>query len=185
MVCETQPTEWPFRNGGCVPVTITVTFETEDGSFSTSCATELYGERTAGCSVDVPFSSTVIATADPSGFPEGYALTSETSQWFEIPDGPPDGVFGGPVFIALPVAGDEPRAEEEPDSEDPVTEAPISEDPTGDESQSVTTLPVTGTGSTTPDTPWFLPPAFSVLMLLGLGAGLRLTVRSTPSGQNR
>lgn len=87
---------------GCTPWEgVTVSFETTDGAFATSCVTS-GTERAAGCTVDVPFGSTVIASIDPGVVPAGYALEKPASQQIMIPDGPPEGEFAGAVFVLLP-----------------------------------------------------------------------------------
>lgn len=88
---------------------VTVTYTSADGTFSETCTT-VAGERTASCSVTVPFGSTVTASIDPAVIPAGYMLEQASSQTFEIPAGPPEGEFGGPVFVLLPTV--EPPAEE-------------------------------------------------------------------------
>lgn len=99
---------------GCTPWEgVTVSFATVDEEFSESCVT-VAGDRTAGCSVSVPFGSTIVASIDPSVIPAGYVLEGAASQEFAIPDGPPDGIFGGPVFVLLPDAGEAPSATGEP-----------------------------------------------------------------------
>lgn len=80
---------------------VTITYTSADGTFSETCTTDA-GERTASCSVPVPFRSTVTASIDPAVVPAGYTLEQAPSQTFEIPDGMPDGEFGGPVFVLLP-----------------------------------------------------------------------------------
>lgn len=82
---------------------VTVTFETTDGAFATSCVTS-GTERAAGCVVEVPFGSTVVASIDPGIVPAGYVLGKPASQEILIPDGPPEGEFGGAVFVLLPAA---------------------------------------------------------------------------------
>jgi hypothetical protein len=105
-----------------------VTFESDDGSFSDSCVTA-GSDPAAGCSVVVPFGSTITASINPDDIPDGYVLQQETSQVIEIPDGPPEGEFGGAVFVLFAEDGD--------DGED-------NGDDTGDD---VAELPDTGTGS--------------------------------------
>ena len=74
-----------------------VNFTSSDSAFTTSCVTS-----SGGCGVDVPFGSTITASIDPVMIPDGYVLDSASSQDFTIPDGPPEGFFGGPVFVLLP-----------------------------------------------------------------------------------
>lgn len=92
---------------GCTPWEgVTVTFTSTDETFSVTCVTS-GTERAAGCGVDVPFGSTIVASIDPFVIPVGYVLEGAASQEFAIPDGPPEGQFGGPVFVLLPADGDE------------------------------------------------------------------------------
>lgn len=93
---------------GCIPWEgLTISFELADGTEYASCVTA-GTERVASCTVDVPFGVTIIATIDPASIPTGYVLEGSLVQEFVIPDGPPDGVFGGPVFVLLPAAQDAP-----------------------------------------------------------------------------
>ncbi|HEV2073411.1 MAG TPA: hypothetical protein VGR29_07185 [Thermomicrobiales bacterium] len=151
---------------GCTPWEgVTVTFVAIDTNFSTSCVTEA-GERAATCSVEVPFGSTIEASIDPATVPAGYVLQGQSLQQLTIPDGPPEGEFGGPSFILLessdiegedpadegdeyvpPVIGDEPRTDHEP--------------------ATVTSLPSTGTGPEVDDA---VLGAVLAIMLAGLGA---------------
>ena len=77
---------------------VTVTFESEDGSFSDSCVTA-GTDRAATCEMWVPFGSTITASIDPSVVPAGWTLFNDATQVWEIPDGPPEGEFGGPTFV--------------------------------------------------------------------------------------
>lgn len=89
---------------GCEPWQgVAVSFETMDGSLATSCVTT-GTERAAGCVVEVPFGSTVIASIDPGAVPAGYVLEQPASQQIVIPNGPPEGEFGGAAFVLLPAA---------------------------------------------------------------------------------
>ncbi|HYI25648.1 MAG TPA: hypothetical protein VD767_09580 [Thermomicrobiales bacterium] len=83
-----------------------VTFESDDGSFSDSCVTA-GSDPVAGCSVVVPFGSTITASINPDDIPDRYVLQQETSQVIEIPDGPPEGEFGGAVFVLFAEEGDD------------------------------------------------------------------------------
>jgi len=158
---------------GCTPWEgVTVSYESTDGSFSGSCITS-DGERAAGCAMSVPFGSTIIASIDPSVVSDGYYLQGEAAQTFDIPDESPTGLFGGPVFVLLPLddSGDEPVMNESEVGESP--------DPAGSAASS---LPSTGTGLTGDMTESRLPLAPVMFMgaasLLMLGAfGLRRSSR--------
>jgi len=90
---------------GCTPWSgVTVTYSSSDGMFEDSCTTQP-AVQAATCTVNVPYGATVTASIDPSVVPSGYALEGEASQTFEIPSGPPQGLFGGPSFVLLPDAG--------------------------------------------------------------------------------
>ena len=102
---------------GCTPwVGLEVTFESSDGSFSDSCVTA-DADSAAGCSVVVPFGSTITASIDPADIPEGFVLEGETSVQIEIPDGPPEGEFGGAVFVLF-------AEDDGEDTDDGVSELP-------------------------------------------------------------
>ncbi len=94
--------QWPFT--GCAPWDgLTVTYASDSG-YNASCVTAGSGGTTAGCSLGVPFGATITASIDPAAIPAGYWLEggeAALSQTFVIPDGPPDGVYGGPVFVLL------------------------------------------------------------------------------------
>jgi hypothetical protein len=92
---------------------VTVFFESDDGAFSTSCVTS-GTERAATCTVSVPFGSTIIASIDPSIVPDGYALERDVAQEFQIPDGPPEGIFGNAAYVLLPAVQDTPAPTEVP-----------------------------------------------------------------------
>jgi hypothetical protein len=112
---------------GCTPWSgLEVTFESSDGSFSDSCVTA-DAERAAGCSVVVPFGSTITASIDPADIPDGFVLEGETSVQIEIPDGPPEGEFGGAVFVLF--AEDDGEDTDDGVSELPDTGAGSSVDP--------------------------------------------------------
>ena len=106
---------------GCTPWEgVTVYYETDDGQFSASCVTEAVpgdaSARSAGCSMIVPFGSTIIASIDPSEVPSGYYLLNDPVQEWDIPDGPPTGLFGGPTFILYP--DEDTGGEEQPSNGD-------------------------------------------------------------------
>jgi hypothetical protein len=87
---------------GCTPWEgVTVNFATTDGEFATSCVTA-GTDRVGSCLVNVPFGSTVVVSIDPGVVPAGYELQNPTTQEITIPDGPPEGVFGGANFVLLP-----------------------------------------------------------------------------------
>lgn len=77
---------------------VTVTFESEDGTFSDSCVTA-GTDRVATCEMWVPFGSTITASIDPAIVPAGWTLVAGASQVWEIPNEAPQGEFGGPTFI--------------------------------------------------------------------------------------
>lgn len=77
---------------------VTVSFVASDGSFSTSCVTS-GTERAAGCSVEVPYGSTVTASIDPAAIPAGYVLEGAASVEITVPGGPPEGEFSGVSFV--------------------------------------------------------------------------------------
>jgi len=88
---------------GCTPWEgVTVSFVTADGLVDTTCVTA-GTERAASCAVVVPFGSTVTISIDPTTVPAGYELQNPAVQEITVPDGPPDGVFGGANFVLLPL----------------------------------------------------------------------------------
>lgn len=92
---------------GCTPWSgVTVTYTSSDGTFDEACSTQP-ADRSATCSMYVPFGAIISASIDPSAIPTGYVLEGEASQTFEIPDGPPQGLFGGPSFVLVPDDGDD------------------------------------------------------------------------------
>jgi hypothetical protein len=87
----------------CTPwARVTVSFTAVDQDFATTCVTAP-DERTASCTVEVPFGATIIAAIDPGIVPAGYVLEGPAALEFIIPDGPPEGAFGGPAFVLLPL----------------------------------------------------------------------------------
>ena len=145
---------------GCTPwVGVTVTFVAIDASYSATCVTEA-GEGAASCAVRVPFGSTIEASIDPATVPAGYVLQGAALQQLTIPDGPPEGLFGGPTFVLLPAddTGEEPAGEEPGEyvppviGDEPQTDpGPIADDT--DDARGVIALPSTGAGVATPETP--------------------------------
>lgn len=126
---------------GCTPWEgVTVSFVSADGAFSATCVTA-GTDRAAGCGVEVPFGSTITASIDPTSVPIDYVLEASHEQVFEIPDGPPQGEFGGPVFVLLPYEGGEDIHDRPAD--DPV-ETPVPA--TRDDAPTVLALPNTGAG---------------------------------------
>ncbi len=100
---------WPFV--GCQPWDgVPIQFETPRGVHRDTCTTTIpeAASSTAGCTVNVPFSAIVIVSIDPIDIPEGYSLEGDINQVFTIPDGPPTGVFGGSVFVLLPLESEKP-----------------------------------------------------------------------------
>lgn len=55
---------------------------------------------TGGCSMEIPFGSTVTVTQNMATVPAGYA-PMENAQLFTAPDAPPTGFLGGPVFVNM------------------------------------------------------------------------------------
>lgn len=115
--CEREPTSFPFQGGDCVPTEgAVIVVTTLDGNLIGTCVAEVAtsSDVIAGCSVSVPFGSTVVVTEDVTGLPIGYTPTNNP-QMFDVPTSLPDGVIGGPVFLNLPVGNtgaalDEPMA---------------------------------------------------------------------------
>lgn len=148
---------------GCTPWDgVTVTFESADGTFNESCTTEAAGtsdDRAAGCGVDVPFGSTITASIDPSIVPAGFTLQNDPAQEFDIPDGPPTGLFGGPVFVLFADGdtGGNDTVTDEPAENDVVTDEPaddeVATDDQADDAVAVSALPETGSGTSAGITP--------------------------------
>jgi len=130
----------PFQ--GCTPWEgVTVSFVSADGTYSTACVTS-GTVRAAGCGVDVPFGSTIIASINPALIPAGYTLQHDVEQVLELPDGPPVGEFGGPVYVLFAdVAPTEPAATDDDDATLSGGGAPVP------------ALPSTGAGVTAPAAP--------------------------------
>lgn len=105
--CQRLPTTFPFEGGDCVPAEgAVIVVTTENGELIGTCtatAEEGSEAKVATCSVNVPFGSTVIVTEDVTVISPEFAPETNAQRW-PIPDGPPEGAFGGPVFINLPVA---------------------------------------------------------------------------------
>lgn len=104
--CERMPTGFPFQGGDCVPSEGTViVITTPEGGIIGTCIAEAANpnDLTAGCSVPVPPGSTVVVTEDVTKVPHGYAPTLNP-QTFDVPASPPEGEFGGPVFLNLPTS---------------------------------------------------------------------------------
>ncbi len=102
--CEREPTSFPFQGGDCVPAEgAQIVVTTPGGELVGTCVaktTEL-SALVASCAITVPYGSTLIITEDIASLPAGYAPT-HNPQRFDVPFEPPDGVFGGPVFLNLP-----------------------------------------------------------------------------------
>jgi hypothetical protein len=129
---------------GCTPwAGVTVTFVATDVNYTATCVTET-GERAASCAVTVPFGATIEASIDPATVPAGYVLQGAALQQLTIPDGPPEGVFGGPTFVLLPAdgTGEEPADDEGEEYVPPVVGDEPQTDP---EPVEVISLPSTGT----------------------------------------
>lgn len=135
---------------GCTPWDgVVVSYESEDGTFAESCAT-VAGSRTATCTVDVPFGSTITVSINPAVVPAGYVLERSATQSMEIPATPPDGVFGGAAFVLLPEADDPTPVVDGGDetASGGADAAPEKQpDDDGQNADGVVALPNTGTGS--------------------------------------
>lgn len=95
----------------CTPwARVVVAFTAVDQDFAETCVTAP-GERTASCTVEVPFGATIVVAIDPGVVPAGYVLEGPAALEIVIPDGPPEGAFGGPSFVLLPVLNEPPLAE--------------------------------------------------------------------------
>jgi len=121
---------------GCEPwVGAEISVVSADGAVNETCVTAVAASateaRVAGCTFEFSFGSTITATL-LSAPPEGWVLTSQVEQTMQIPDSPPDGIFGGPTFVAQPVAASEVPAGTGGQSADP---------------SDVNALPSTGRGS--------------------------------------
>jgi hypothetical protein len=103
--CGRRPTGYPFLGGDCVPADgAVITLTTPNGELVDTCIAEAPApdSRVAVCSIPMPYGSSVVVTEDVSTIDAGYAPTFNP-QPFHMPTEPPDGVFGGPVFLNLPV----------------------------------------------------------------------------------
>ena len=102
--CERMPTAFPFQGGDCVPAIGTVIVVTTlEGTLVGTCIAKASapGDVVAGCSVPVPLGSSVVVTEDTASLTSGY-MPTQNPQRFDMPSAPPDGAFGGPVFLNLP-----------------------------------------------------------------------------------
>lgn len=101
--CQRMPTGFPFQGGDCVPANhVSITVTTTTGDLLGSCIPSSdAAEIVASCSIPVPFGMAVIVTEDLNTVPPGYAPTMNP-QPFDVPVSPPQGEFGGPVFLNLP-----------------------------------------------------------------------------------
>lgn len=105
--CEQMPTDFPFQGGGCVPATGAVIVVTSlHGSLVGTCITDVEapGSVVSSCTVPVRYGDQVLVTEDPATIQSEFTPTNNP-QTFEAPILPPDGPFGGPVFINLPATG--------------------------------------------------------------------------------
>jgi len=186
---------------GCTPwAGVPVSFVALDQEFAETCFTEP-GDRAASCTVYVPFGSTIVASIMPAEIPDGYVLRGPTAHELTIPDGPPEGVFGGPTFILdaqvveepEPVPTEEPIVEEpieEPVVEQPIEEpvvdepAPMGDEPTVDDpvlavsdTAAPISLPNTGVGGSIERTQFDLAVAGLVVGAATAMAGGALTLR--------
>lgn len=105
--CKRMPTGFSFQGGDCVPANhVSITVTTTTGELLASCIPSPdTAEIVAGCSIPVPFGMAVIVTEDLNTVPPGYTPTINP-QPFDVPVSPPQGEFGGPVFINLPDVSD-------------------------------------------------------------------------------
>jgi hypothetical protein len=135
---------------GCTPWEgVTVTYTSADGTFSQSCTTAATWDRSASCEMSVPFGSSITASIDPAVVPAGYVLQQPASQTFDIPSGPPEGEFGGPVFVLFadvtPTEAPTAVPTEAP-TEPPTAEPALPVTETTPATGQVVELPGTGTG---------------------------------------
>jgi hypothetical protein len=164
-VCPDEDYLGPFV--GCEPWDgVTVSFVSDDGLFDEACVTSSSSEGTvptASCGFSVPFGSTITVSIDEAQVPAGYYLYTQPVQEFAIPDGPPEGLFGGANFVIIPEGGEGSGNGDQPDNGNG----------TGD--QGTTTLPDTGMGAmdTGSGGAWFASLLSGSFLLFG-GAALRL-----------
>ena len=103
--CDVNPPEHiAVPEDGCTPGSgIEFMASDVDGTLIGSCISQtpdVEDSYTGGCTIEIPFGSTVIVTENMATVPAGYA-PMENAQEFSAPDGPPTGFVGGPVFINM------------------------------------------------------------------------------------
>lgn len=136
VVAAMCPEEYAGPFVGCEPwVGAEISVVSADGAVNETCITPdaAVEARVSSCGYDVPFGATITATL-LSDIPDGWVLSSPVEQTVEIPDSPPDGIFGGPTFVLQPVGN---TGEQPPASGDPTDVA---------EDTGITELPSTGRG---------------------------------------
>lgn len=103
--CDVNPpAQITVPEDGCAPgSSIEFMASDADGTVIGSCISQIpdvEDSYTGGCTIEIPFGSTVIVTENMATVPAGYA-PMENAQEFTAPDGPPTGFVGGPVFINM------------------------------------------------------------------------------------
>lgn len=104
VTCERQPTGYLFQGGDCVPAQgAVIVITTHDGALVGTCIAQppTSAANTASCTISVPFGSSIIVTEDAASIHPGYKPVHNAIA-FDIPASPPDGEFGGPIFLNLP-----------------------------------------------------------------------------------
>lgn len=98
------PDQITVPEDGCAPATgIEISATDAAGNVISSCISEVAtpGESfTGGCSLEIPFGSTVTVTENMATVPAGYAPV-ENAQEFTAPNAPPTGFLGGPIFVNM------------------------------------------------------------------------------------
>lgn len=98
------PAQITVPEDGCAPATgIEINATDATGSVISTCISDVAipGESfTGGCSLEIPFGSTVTVTENMATVPAGYAPL-ENAQAFTAPDAPPTGFLGGPIFVNM------------------------------------------------------------------------------------
>lgn len=103
--CDVNPpAQITIAEEGCAPgdgIEITATDSTSN--VIATCIADIAepGESfTAGCSLDIPYGSTVTVTQNMATIPAGYAPI-DNAQEFTAPNEPPTGFLGGPIFVNM------------------------------------------------------------------------------------
>lgn len=98
------PAQITMPEDGCAPGNgIEVIATDATGTVISTCVSDVAipGESfTAGCTLEIPFGSTVTVTQNLATIPAGYAPI-DNAQEFTAPDEPPTGFLGGPVFVNM------------------------------------------------------------------------------------